>query len=401
MMHKVPELLAPAGSLEKLKFAILYGANAVYLGGQKFGLRSAASNFTNDELEEAVEFAHARGAKVYVVLNSFLHDKEIEELPEFVSFLEKILVDAVIISDMGVMATVSEISNLRIHLSTQASCLNLESAKLWKKMGVERVVLGREVSIEEASKIKKYADIEVEIFIHGSMCMGYSGNCVISNYTFGRDSNRGGCAHSCRFKYSLHKKGVNGEGESKEAFFMSSRDLKGMTLINKYIECEIDSLKIEGRMKGHLYVGTITKAYSDALRYYQDNGSLTDDKIKEFDSELYKVTHRKYSLGSLEVPAGCETIYGERETEPKEYIATGFVLEVYKNEFIVAEVRSAFNIGDTIEVIPFKEKVVQILVDNITDISGEKFERTRPGMLVKLPYVEGIEKFNMIRKKAN
>jgi len=189
----LPEILAPAGSLEKLKVAVLYGAHAVYVGGQKFGLRTAADNFTLDELREGMRFAHERGAKVYVVLNSFLHDKDLKELPEFVQYLEEIQTDAVIVSDLGVVRTVREFSNLPIHISTQASTLNVHSAKLWKSAGATRIVLGREVSVKEAGKIRREADIEVEMFIHGSMCMAYSGHCVISNFTQGRDSNRGGC----------------------------------------------------------------------------------------------------------------------------------------------------------------------------------------------------------------
>ena len=228
-MSQIPELLAPAGSLEKLKVASLYGADAVYLGGQKFGLRAASDNFTFSELIEGVEFAHSNGTLVYVVLNGFLHDQDIEDLGEFVSFLEEIKVDAVICSDLGVVEFVSQNSNLTIHLSTQASCLNSYSGKLWKKMGVKRLILGRECSIEDGAKIKKETGLEVEMFIHGAMCMAYSGNCVISNYTAGRDSNRGGCAHSCRFEYSLDVSKYDTKStEGKKSFFMSSKDLNGI-----------------------------------------------------------------------------------------------------------------------------------------------------------------------------
>ena len=191
-MRTASEILAPAGNLEKLKVAVLYGADAVYIGGQKYGLREASENFTYDEIREGVEFAHQHQSKVFVVLNGFLHDSDLETLPEFLSFLENVGVDAVIVSDLGVIATVRKFSNLEIHLSTQASCLNVEAAKFWKDQGVKRVVLGREVSIPEAALIKRESGLEVELFIHGSMCMAYSGNCVISNYTQGRDSNRGG-----------------------------------------------------------------------------------------------------------------------------------------------------------------------------------------------------------------
>ena len=191
-MSHFPELLSPAGSLEKLKLAVLYGADAVYIGGQKYGLRTASENFTDGEIEEGVLFAKKNGVKVYVVLNGFLHDSDFEYLQDFIIFIEKAGVDAVIVSDPGVISLVSEHSKLDIHLSTQASCLNIEAGKLWKKAGVKRLVLGREVSIESAKRIKSETGLEIEMFVHGSMCIAYSGNCVISNYTSGRDSNRGG-----------------------------------------------------------------------------------------------------------------------------------------------------------------------------------------------------------------
>ena len=202
------ELLAPAGNLNKLKIAVLYGADAIYLAGPKYGLRSASDNFSDTELCEGIQFAHKNNCKTYVTLNAFLHDKELEDLPEYVSFLEQINVDAVIVSDLGVMTIVQQYSKLPIHLSTQASCLNIHAAKTWKKLGAKRLVLGREVSLEEAGKIRKSTGIEVELFVHGSMCSAYSGNCTISNYTSGRDSNRGGCVQSCRFYYSSKKDNI-------------------------------------------------------------------------------------------------------------------------------------------------------------------------------------------------
>lgn len=397
----VPELLAPAGNLEKLKVAILYGANAVYLGGQKFGLRSAADNFTFEELIEGVQFAHARKAKVYVVLNSFLHDKELEELPEFLSFLDEIRVDAVIVSDLGVITAVQKYSNIEVHLSTQASCLNVAAAKLWAKMGVKRVVLGREVSVKEAAKIKKESGLEVEMFIHGSMCMAYSGNCVISNYTQGRDSNRGGCAHSCRFEYGLD---FNGEKRAKQeelkSYFMSSKDLEGIRVLEDFIAGEIDSLKVEGRMKSHHYVGTISKVYSDALSFYKKHGHLLSEDIKEWEEELRKITHRDYTLASLVGPAGADSIYTEREHDDNEYVVAGVILDVVKNDHMVMEVRSAFRPNDQLELVPFSGKVSRFAVDFVTTIMDEPYEKTKPGYLVKIPYVEGAGQWNIVRYKC-
>lgn len=397
-MYQVPELLAPAGSLDKLKVAISYGADAVYLGGLKFGLRSAAENFTPVELSQGVEFAHSHGAKVYVVLNGFLHDKDLDELPEFVRLLDELKIDAVIVSDLGVIKTVIENSSIPVHLSTQASCLNVESAKLWKRAGVERVVVGREVSVKEAGKIKREAGIEVEMFVHGSMCMAYSGNCVISNFTQGRDSNRGGCAHSCRFEYSLEFDQMS-DVEKKTAFFMSSKDLNGLRLLDQYIEEEIDSIKVEGRMKSHLYAATMSKVYAQALRHYKDNGNFLSDDLKMWDEELSKVTHRTYAQANLEVPAGTDTIFDERETSSDgEYVMVGRVLEVIKDEYIVLEVRNAFNLEDTLEVLEFNGNVQTVKVQKIQTLGAELIERTRPSTLVKIDYVSCQEN-NIVRMK--
>jgi len=402
MTHWVPELLSPAGNLEKLKVAVLYGADAVYLGGQKFGLRSAADNFTYDELEEGIEFAHEHNSKVYVVLNSFLHDKEIEELPEFIKFIEKLGVDAVIVSDLGVIQTVLDHTNIEVHLSTQASCLNVESAKLWKKMGVKRIVFGREVSIKDAAFIKRETGLEVEVFVHGSMCMAYSGNCVISNYTQGRDSNRGGCAHSCRFEYSLDFDGNSliDDEEKKKAYFMSSKDLAGLNVLEEFIVGEIDSIKVEGRMKSNHYVGTISKVYADALRHYKEKGNFLSNEILEWESELGKVTHRDYTEASLVEPADRTSIYNERQHDKNEYVVVGVVLEAIKDQFLLVEVRSAFTPGEKLELVPFEGPSKIIDCEFVTNISGEGYEKTRPGILAKIPYCEEAKQWNIIRKKV-
>jgi len=399
MSHVFPEVLAPAGSLDKLKVAVLYGANAVYVGGQKFGLRTAADNFTLDELREGVSFAHERGAQVYVVLNSFLHDKDLSELPDFVTFLDEIKVDAVIVSDLGVVKTVSSLSRIPIHISTQASTLNVEAAKLWKAMGATRVVVGRELSVKEAGKIKREAGIEVEMFIHGSMCMAYSGHCVISNFTQGRDSNRGGCAHSCRFEYSLDM-GLDTE-EKKKAFFMSSKDLEGLRILPEFINEGIDSLKIEGRMKSHLYAGTMSKVYSEALAYYREHGNFLSDDLLNWEAELKKVSHRAYTNASLVEAAGPESIFNERENATEtEWQMVGTVIEASPKSGIVIEVRNAFNQGDELEILPFKGPSIALCVNEITDIMMRPVTRTRPSTLIKLPFKEGVESFHLVRQKV-
>lgn len=393
---RIPEVLAPAGSLEKLKVAVLYGANAIYLGGQKFGLRQASDNFTYDELMEGVEFAHARNAKVYVVLNSFLHDKDLEELPDFVKFIEEIGVDAVIVSDLGVLSTVKKISNLDIHLSTQASCLNVEAAKLWKDMGAKRVILGREVSVKEGGMIKRATGLEVEMFIHGSMCMAYSGNCVISNYTQGRDSNRGGCAHSCRFEYSFEM----GNQEKKHAYFMSSKDLEGVRVLPEFINEGIDSIKIEGRMKSNLYAGTVSKVYSDALRYYANHGNFLSDDMLEWEKEIGKISHRDYTTASLITPAGADSIFNERESSTdNEYTIVGNIVEVFPDEYMIVEVKNAFNQGEELELLPFRGYAKKFKAETILGLDQAPQTRTKPSTLIKLPYVSEASQWNIIRKQ--
>jgi putative protease len=394
----LPEILAPAGSLEKLKVAILYGANAVYAGGQKFGLRTAAENFTLDELREGITFAHDRGAQVYVVLNSFLHDKDLAELPDFVKFLEEIKADAVIVSDLGVVRTVRALSKIPVHVSTQASTLNVEAAKFWKSVGATRIVLGREVSIADAGRIKREAGIEIEMFVHGSMCMAYSGNCVISNFTQGRDSNRGGCAHSCRFEYSLQDLDTK---EKKNAFFMSSKDLQGLRLLKNFIEEGIDSLKIEGRMKSHLYAGTMSKVYSEALRYYDQHGDFLSDDLVRWENELSKVSHRAYTEASLVEPAGEESIFNERENHSaNEWKMVGTVLKASPEAGIVIEVRNAFNQGDELEVIPFRGEPLVVRASEIMDLNRRAITRTKPTTIVRLPYLAGAESSQLVRQKS-
>lgn len=398
MSSHFPEILAPAGSLDKLKVAVLYGANAVYVGGQKFGLRTAAENFTLEELREGVSFAHERGAQVYVVLNSFLHDKDLSELPVFVRFLEEIQVDAVIASDLGVVKTVSSLSRIPIHISTQASTLNVEAARLWKSMGATRVVVGRELSVKEAGKIKREAGIEVEMFIHGSMCMAYSGHCVISNFTQGRDSNRGGCAHSCRFEYSLDM-GLDTE-EKKKAFFMSSKDLEGLRILPEFINEGIDSLKIEGRMKSHLYAGTMSKVYSEALKYYREHGNFLSDDLIYWEQELQKVSHRAYTNASLVEKAGADSIFNERENAETEWQMVGTVIEASPKSGIVIEVRNAFNQGDRLEILPFAGPAIEVVASEITDIMLRPVTRTKPSTLIKLPFVNGVEAMQLVRQKV-
>jgi len=391
-----PELLAPAGSLAKLKTAISYGADAVYAGGQKFGLRAASDNFTYSELEEAADFCHKRSRKIYIVLNSFLHDKDLRDLPEFIKHLNKIKIDALIISDLGVIKEVQKHSEIPIHLSTQATCLNSWGAKLWKKMGVSRIIVGRECSISQAEKLKKDSGLEVEMFIHGSMCMAYSGNCVISNFTQGRDSNRGGCAHSCRFQYSIQDKEKKKKKQSR--YFMSSKDLNGLDYLEQYINAGIDSIKVEGRMKSELYAGTVSKVYSDALNDFKENGSIRN-KLNEYKEELRKITHREYAPVNLIEKANSSSIFDERAHTKSLFDNAGLVIATSKNSVII-KVKTMIQENDFVEILRFNDTPVRLGTTGLKDFSNNKINKAKPNSLLRFDYIPGIEKHNIVRIKA-
>ncbi len=414
------ELLAPAGNLNKLKIAVLYGADAIYLAGPKYGLRSASDNFSDTELCEGIQFAHKNNCKTYVTLNAFLHDKELEDLPDYISFLEKINVDAVIVSDLGVMTVVQKHSKLPIHLSTQASCLNIHAAKTWKKLGAKRLVLGREVSLEEAGKIRKATGIEVELFVHGSMCSAFSGNCTISNYTSGRDSNRGGCVQSCRFYYSSinekniqtdvikenyedskftglgNKKFIENIPEINSASLFSSKDMRGMRLLPQYIENEVDSIKVEGRMKSALYVATTTSAYSQAIKWCSlKSREKWNEKLIDLSEVLEKVPHRGYTEASLEKQAGLDSIYnGKRNGDNTGYQIAGVVLEVKKGESFIIQSQNTFDQQNTLEVLSFDGNVIELQTKQMRSLNNTKVEKSKPSSLLRFSWPKSSDTSN-------
>ena len=397
-----PELLSPAGSLEKLIASTSYGADAVYLAGQKFGLRTAAENFTLDELEEGVQFAHARGSKVYTVLNSFLHDEDMLELPEFIRHLSRLNIDGVIASDLGVITSVAKHSSLPIHLSTQASCLNVDSALYWKDLGVHRLILGREASISDAKKIKDATGIEVELFIHGSMCMAYSGNCTISNFTQGRDSNRGGCAQSCRFSYSLeYKNEADSEAETfSNTFFMSSKDLMGIELIPQFFDAQIDSLKIEGRMRSPLYAAMISKIYREAIDVYASNPNDFQNLLKNWRQELDLIPHREYSPGNLAHPASELSVnkQSKKPLETEKYEFIGLIKKIVPDQYLLVEARNPFSAEEPIELVTQKGSPIQFAAKNIQSSTGVKIDRAKQGTLVRIPFIAQAQTGQVLRK---
>lgn len=393
MQTFLPELLAPAGSLEKLKTAILYGADAVYLAGQEFGLRAAADNFTLDELREGVEFAHQRGAKTYVVLNGFLHDSDLESLPSFVRYLKEIHVDAVIVSDPGVALVVREHGPIPLHVSTQASVLNTYGALAWKELGAVRVVLGREVSIKEAELIQREAGIEVELFVHGAMCMAYSGHCVISNFTQGRDSNRGGCAHSCRFSYDVKFP----TGQRQSSFVMSSKDLEGLRALPEFVNAGIVSLKVEGRMKGPLYAATTTRVYREALDWYKARGHWTDAPWEQWAQELCKLPSRDGTTASLLGPAGKESIYDERDHLTPQWGLAGTIISATPEHGALVACKQTFTAQDELELVPFTGAASVLSLREMKSPDFLVLEKSRPSSLLRLPYVPGMQTHQVLR----
>ena len=386
------ELVAPAGNLEKLKIAILYGADAVYLAGQKFGLRSGTDNFTLDEIEESVRFIRDHQKKIYLVINAYISDEELSELPEFIKQINKNPPDALICSDMGVIEIIRENTSIPIHLSTQTSVINSSHASLWKMKGIKRIVIGRELSIAEASIIGENNALEIEMFVHGALCMSYSGHCVISNYIAGRDSNRGGCIQNCRYQYNF----INDNNSTLSTYFMSSKDLIGLNALKGFINNKITSLKIEGRMKSNLYLATTVKAYREALRRLEEEDEpVFEDLVKE----LRSIPHRDYTEGSLFKPADKKSVYDHLEEIEPDYEMAGKIVDVdYKNNRFLLLSKNKLLIGDNLEIIPFQGESICFVNHFMENIKGEDLQIIQPHNLAWIPILPGVKK-NMVVKK--
>ncbi len=358
-MNRKIELLSPAGDLEKLKTAILYGADAVYIGGSNFGLRAASKNFTDEEMKEGILFAHERGKKVYVTCNIIPHNEDLIGLEDYLRSLRNMGVDAIIVSDPGIfMVARQTVPELEIHISTQANNTNYQSALFWYKQGAKRVVTARELSFEEVKEIRKHIpkDMDIESFVHGAMCISYSGRCLISNYMTGRDANRGECAHPCRWNYVLMEQSRPGEyypieQDERGTYFFNSKDLCMIEYIPQLIEAGITSLKIEGRVKTAYYVATVTRAYRMALDAY-----LKDPENYAFDpqwlEELKKASYRDFTTGFYEEkPDGNGQNYGS-SSYIRNYDFIGVVREYNEEKKMsLVEVRNRIFKGDEIEII--------------------------------------------------
>lgn len=407
VITKKPEVLAPAGTLEKLKMAIRYGADAVFIGGNAYGLRSRAGNFTYEEMREGVEFAQLHNAKVYVAANMVAHEGDVEGAGDFFRTLRDIGIHAVIVSDPALIEICAmEAPGLPIHLSTQASATNYETLNFWKEEGLERVVLAREVGMDEIKEIRQKTDVEIEAFIHGAMCISYSGRCTLSNHMAGRDANRGGCTQSCRWKYELYEMPEDGEresligGETPEAFSMSSVDMAMIRHIPDLVENGVDSLKIEGRMKSIHYVSTVANVYRQAVDAYCSDPDHYEFK-QEWEDELWKVAQRELASGFYYgVPTENEQLFGKPRKIPA-YSFIGQVLE-YDEETQIATIqqRNLFSVGDEVEFYGPGFTHFEQTIDVLWDENDEPIDRApNPMMIVKTKVAVPVKPFDMIRKR--
>lgn len=408
MSFRTPELLAPAGNLEKLRVAFAYGADAVYMAGKRFGLRAFAGNFQRDEINEAVEYAHSINKKVYVTMNIFAHNEDFKDMDEYMKFLSKIGVDAAIISDPGILSLAREaMPNVPIHMSTQANNTNWRSAKFWHEQGVKRIILARELSLNEIGQIRENVPdtLEIETFVHGAMCISYSGRCLLSNVFTGRDANRGQCAHPCRWKYSIVEEKRPGEyypvlEDDRGTYIMNSKDLCMLGHIPQLMGTGIDGFKIEGRMKSSYYVATVVQAYRREMDAYLEDqdGYRWDPKAI---AEIQKASHRAYTTGFyFKKPAGEDHQYSD-SSYIRNYDFVGMVLGYDKERGLMeVEQRNAFEVGDVLEIMMPGEDYMDYTVTTILDEEGRPINRApHPQQRVYLPLDRGITGYSILRRE--
>lgn len=402
---KKPELLAPAGNMEKLKMALLYGADAVYLGGKAFGLRAFGGNFTNEELQEAVDFAHKLGKKIYVTVNIFPHNSDIAKLPAYLTFLNEIKVDAILVADLGVFTLAKEYApDVELHISTQANNTNWAAVNAWAELGASRVVLAREMSLEEIKEIREKCSVELEMFVHGAMCISYSGRCLMSNYLTGRDANRGSCAQPCRWNYALVEEKRPGQyfsvlEDERGTYIFNSKDMCLLPYLPDVIASGVDSLKIEGRMKSVHYAASVVKAYREAIDSYFAAPEQFEVK-KEWVEELDKVSHRAYTTGFYYGrPTEKDQIYGTSSyTQTSDFV--GLVLDYdEKTGFATVEQRNNMKVGQEIEIFqPHLAGYRQILQEMYND-EGEAIQvAPHPQQIVKIRMDKPVEPYGILRR---
>lgn len=398
---KIPEILAPAGNMEKAIVAMEYGADALYLAGKAFGMRAKAGNFSMEELQEVLSIAHGRGVKVYVTVNIFAHNDAIDLLPGYLVKLEKLRVDGLIVADVGVFALAKEYApSIPIHLSTQANTVNYRAAQFWEELGMARLVMARELTKEDIAKICRETGAQIEVFVHGAMCMAYSGRCLLSNVLTGRDANRGECAQSCRWRYAVMEEKRPGqympiEEDEGGTHIFNSKDLRLIEYIPDLVKIGVDSLKIEGRMKSSYYVATVVRAYRQALDLYaaDPNGYELPQELLD---ELDKVSHRPYYAGFF-VPSDAG-IHRPTGTYIRDYDVVG-VVDSYDHQTreAVVSVRNRLVVGEVVEVMqPHGPVLNQTIMRMIRVDSEEELTEAHANYTVRIPMDE-VKPYSMLR----
>lgn len=406
-MLEKPELLIPASSLEVLKVAVKYGADAVYIGGEMFGLRAKAKNFSMEDMKEGIEFAHKYNKKVYVTANITAHNRDLEGVKEYFLELAKINTDALIISDPGVFSIAKEVvPQIDIHISTQANNVNYATFNFWHKMGATRVVSARELSLEEIAQIRANIspELEIETFVHGAMCISYSGRCLLSNYFTGRDANLGACTHPCRWKYYIMEENRPGEylpvfENERGTYIFNSKDLCMIEYIPQIVNAGINSLKIEGRMKTALYVATVARTYRKAIDDYFESEEKYRANMDYYKEEISKCTYRQFTTGFFFGPTTHETQIYDNNTYIREYTYLGMVNEVNGNECIM-EQRNKFCVGDDVEVMKKDGSNLSTKVISIKDEQGNEMESCpHPKQKIYVTFDKKLDVLDVIRKK--
>lgn len=413
-----PELLIPASSLEVLKVAVIFGADAVYIGGEALGLRAKAKNFTLEEMKEGVEFAHEHNVKVYVTANILAHNRDLDGAYEYFEELKDVKPDALIISDPAIFTIAKEVlPDMEIHISTQANNTNYGTFNFWYKQGAKRVVTARELSLEEIKEIRRNIpdDLEIETFVHGAMCISYSGRCLLSSFMAGRDANQGACTHPCRWKYSVVEESRPGQympvyENERGTYIFNSKDLCMIEHIKELVESGIDSLKIEGRMKTALYVATVARTYRMALDDYKESEELYRSRLPFYKEEIAKCTYRQYTTGFFFGKPDENTQIYDSNTYIKEYTYLGIIGNEVDRSSIVKddnegalyeiEQRNKFTVGEQIELMKPDGTNVEVTVMEIFDEDGNKMESApHPKQKLFINLGTKLDKYDILRRK--